>query len=87
MKYKNTPKKRRILYRKTESNQYELKNIKNNIEKRLKFSNNILNYIQTLYDSDYVQITPSAISGMYDYLSDFDNDDYDWLTYEEYNNK
>ena len=84
MKY-NTPHKRRVLYRKSEQNRYDLEH-KKNTQTNPKFASSIINAIQTLYDSDYKQKVAVGISQMSDNLSDFDNDDYDWLTAEEYAN-
>lgn len=50
MKYDNTPRKRRKIYQKSEQNKYDLENLENT-EKKLKFSNTVLNVIEVLYDS------------------------------------
>ncbi len=79
---KNIPKKKRTLYRKSEQNKYDLENKKSKV-KKLSFANTILNVIKTLFDSGYIQTPSQKITQMNDYLSDFDNGDYDWLTAEE----
>ena len=83
MKYKNTPHKRRKLYRKSEQNREDLESLENK-EDRKKFSDNLINAIKTLYDSDYEQKAAVGITNMFDYSSAFDNADYDWKTFEEF---
>ena len=80
---KNIPKKRRTLYRESEQNKYDLENKKSKV-KKLSFANTFLNIIKTLFDSGYIQTPATEITNMKDVLTDFDNDDYDWLTAEEY---
>ncbi len=80
---KNIPKKRRALYRKSEQNKYDLENKKSKV-KKLPFANTILNMIKSLFDSGYEQTPAVEITNMKGILTDFDNDDYDWLTSSEY---
>ncbi len=86
MKY-NTPNKRRVLYRKSEQNKYDLEHKKNS-QDNPKFANNIINAIQTLYDtsdelddSDYEQIPATLLEDLWDvYYSVTPNIDFETVT-------
>jgi len=79
MKY-NTPHKRRILYRKSEQNKYDLEN-KENTQDNPKFADNIINAIQTLHDSGYEQIPATLLEDLWDvYYSVTPNIDFETVT-------
>lgn len=82
MKYKNTPYKRRTLYNKSEQNREDLERLENK-ESIKNFGENSKNVVKVQHDSGYKQKAAVGITNMFDYSSAFDNDDYDWKTYQE----